>query len=387
MSHQTLKALNDVVPGHQGQFPPVVVKFCDALYNLSVQKKPVLPQNSEVARQHICAYLAAEKYHERMDMTTPSLNMIPVPPKVATRVLEDFRNNLLGEISTPSSSPVSTPRKKNQTNLTSGRSYSPSATPSGSPRHVRVTTPHKSSPLKRLRDAATEEDDPQTTKKRSLEALRDADSPFNPKHKLPVAAKRDMNSPTPPILDESAYKAQYRSEKRQMSLSEFVALCNHFYIPANITSQMIQTFVAQRHRYAKKSEWLLGCGMVHAAYTRINHRLLRLKIGALGMFQNQLFQYQIGGLARWNMLLWCNIVENTVREEPWIGEIEKIYVYNNAHSEKEVRLRELGAHTASEWKLMRRFGSMIEAADIEKQEKYYNLWTSRAKEMVGIQQK
>lgn len=391
MSHQTAKALTDVVPGHQGLFPAVVVKFTDALYNLSVQKKPVLPQNSEVARQHICAYLAAEKYHERLDMATPSLNMIPVPPKVATRVIDEFRNSLMGELSTPSSSPASTPRGKRTINAGSGGFRSPvtpsgaSTSPSGSPRRAMSATPHRSSPLKRLRES---QNDDEISPKRTQKNLRDVDSPFNPKTKDAALLERELESPTPPILDDAAYKAQYRSEKRQLSLGEFVSMCNHFYIPADITAQMLQTFVAQRHRFAKKSEWLLACGMVHAAYVRINHRLLRLKMGARSLFQNQLLQYQVGGLARWNMLLWCNIVDNTLKDEPWISTIENTYVYNNSTTEKVLRLRELEAKSGPKAHLMARFGAMIGAGDMShlpQQDEYYNRWTARAKQMVSVE--
>lgn len=394
MSHQTAKALSDVVPGHQGPFSAVVVRFADALYNLSVQKKPVLPQNSEVARQHICAYLAAEKYHERLDMATPSLNMIPVPPKVAMRVIDEFRNSLMGELSTPSSSPASTPRGKRTTIIGSGGSKSPqtpsgvSTSPSGSPRRIGSATPHKSSPLKRLRETAQDEDGDFRSSKRTQKNFRDVESPFNPKTKDTTLPERDLESPTPPILDDAAYKAQYRSEKRQMSLGEFVSMCNHFYIPADITAQMLQTFVAQRHRFAKKSEWLLACGMVHAAYVRINHRLLRLKMGARSLFQNQLFQYQVGGLARWNMLLWCNIVDNTLKDEPWINSIENTYVYNNSTTEKAVRLREVEAKAGPHGHLMARFGAIIDACDMSylpQQDEYYNRWTARAKQMVGVE--
>ena len=395
MSHQTAKALSDVVPGHQGPFSAVVVKFADALYNLSVQKKPVLPQPSGVARRHICAYLAAEKYHERLDMTTPSLNMIPVPPKVAMRVIDEFRNSLMGELSTPSSSsPASTPRGKRTINVGSGGSPangSPSGvstSASGSPRRLGSATPHKSSPLKRLRETAQDQDGEFESSKRTQKNLRDVDSPFNPKTKDIPPSGRDLESPTPPILDDAAYKAQYRSEKRQMSLVEFVSMCNHFYIPADITAQMLQTFVGQRHRFAKKSEWLLACGMVHAGCVRINHRLLRLKMGARSLFQNQLFQYQVGGLARWNMLLWCNIVDNTLKDEPWINTIENTYVYNNSTTERAVRLREVEAKNGLNGQLMARFGAMIDASDmsyLSQQDEYYNRWTARAKQMVGVE--
>lgn len=382
MSHHTAQALSDVVPGHEGPFPPVVVRFANALCSLSVQKRPVLPQNAEVARHHICAYLAAEKYAERTDMAAPSLNMIPVPPKIATRVIDEFRNSFMAELGTPASSPATTPRANKVVNFASGESGSPNlarSTPNGSPRRLAATTPHKSSPLKRVRKAATGEDSTEPTPKRSLAMLRDADSPFNPKTN-PLDRPRGLESPTPPA-DDAAYKVQYRSDKRHMSLSEFVAICNHFYIPAVYTAQMLRTFVSQRHRYAKKSEWLLACGMVHAAYVRINHRLLAQKMGARTDFQNQLFQYQVGGLARWNMLLWCNIVDSTVRDEPWIAAIENTYVYRDAGGDVAARVAEADARSGPQWRLMARFGSMIDQdVHLANQEKYYKTWTARAKE-------
>ena len=88
------------------------------------------------------------------------------------------------------------------------------------------------------------------------------------------------------------------------------------------------------------------------------------------------------------MLLWCNIVDNTLKDEPWINTIENTYVYNNSTTERAVRLREVEAKNGLNGQLMARFGAMIDASDmsyLSQQDEYYNRWTARAKQMVGVE--
>lgn len=365
---QAKQSLKDVIPTHQADVQPQLLSYIDSLYQISLQKKPLLPNRSEVARYHICAYLAVEKYQNMFDLPEPVQNKIPAQPKIVDKILDDFRANLMGEIRSVSSTPLGSPRAQKSPSKSSNYS-----TPLSTPSKLHHTSPLKfqtpnltkvkiSSPLKRLQALRDEDSEPKK-KRKSSEILNDEESPFNPKIGSPVGSQ-----------------TIYKYDKKHITIPDFISFCNNFYIPADITPMMIETFLENKHKFTKKSEWLLGCGMVYAAYVRINKVLLEKKIGAKTQFQNQLFQYQKGGLMKWNMLLWCNIIEDSVKDTPWIIELEKRYIYGYGELEDEIRIREIKTKIGEGWELAERFGSMItgnQLLDSESQNKYYKTWTER----------
>lgn len=138
--------------------------------------------------------------------------------------------------------------------------------------------------------------------------------------------------------------------------------------------------MSQRHKFLKKNEWLLACGLVHAAYIRINSKLLERTIGKKTELQDQLFQYQKGGLMKLNMVMWINIIEESVKSEPWIVDLELKYVHNNWSAEDNSKTREVEGKLGRGYELLEQFGSMINPSnmfDKATQESYYRRWTSR----------
>lgn len=363
MSNSQLKqSLRDIIPTLEGIFPTEVISCADTLYLLSLQQKPVLANRAEIGRYHICAYLAAEKYQEALGLPEPSLTKIPLQPKVATKLLDDFRENLLFQIRSATSTPRSSPRKAKST-------YS---TPISTPTRVRdsqatTNTPKISSPLKRLQELRDS-----TPKRQKPSEFKDVESPFNPKATSQSPSQSAQSLPSKkPVL--------YKYDRKHVTIVDFISFANNFFVPSTITPRMVETFLVHRHKFAKKSEWLLACGMVHAAYTRINHTLL-LKMGAKLQLNNQLFQYQKGGLMKKNMQLWNDIVDDWIKQEPWILDLEQQYMYQNLSKEESKLSQEKEARIGPGWELMADFGAMITGDilyDSNHQNDYYDTWTGR----------
>lgn len=397
MNAQLKKSFQDVIPSHQGSLPTEVINCADSLYNLSMQSKPNLPRGADIARYHICAYLAAEKYLDLLNILQPVSTTIPVAPKILFKLLDDFRENLLYQIRSATSSPQTTPRKpkvnlrgsnqkvSNQKgspitspfNPASESPFNPVSNPSASPFNpsgsgdtsngtkltASPTKPRVSSPLKRLQQLQDEETTPK--KRKSVGGVRDVDSPFNP--------KKILDSPKSPTV--------YKYDRKHVSIGDFISFANNFYIPSTITPRMVETFLVHRHKFVKKSEWLLACGMIHAAYIRINNKLLKTKMGAKAEFNDQLFHYQKGGLMKWNMVLWCDIVDDWIKDEPWVLEIEKKYVYQSQSLEELQVQQEKEARIGAGWELIEQFGTMIHGEymfESDTQCKYNKTWIDNA---------
>lgn len=371
MSTSQLKlSLKDIIPTHPEPYPPQLVSFADYLYLLSLQKNPVLPNRAEIARCHFCAYLAAEKYQRSLKLPEPSVRKIPVQPKLIEKFLDDFRVTLLNQERSASASPTTSPTKRRTQrtlNFTTPTS-SPSKITKLSP--MKHTTPKISSPLKKLqalRDQELKQAGPDSTPA-SLD-INDEESIFNQKE----ASEASESVPNTPSTPTTKYV------KRQITIADFISFANNFFIPASITPKMVESFVSHKHKFTKKNEWLLACGMINAAYVRINHQLLQKTIGAKSQFQNQLFQYQKGGLMRWNMLLWCNIIEDAIKDEPWISEIEQNYIFGKSPLHEDIEKREIDAKLGPGWELFERFGSMSHPNvqfDSGPQNLYHHTWTN-----------
>lgn len=353
---QVKQSIKDVLPSLAEPYPPQLVKFTESLYSLSMQKQPVLANRAEIARFHICAYLSAEKYKDSLNLPDPEISKIPVQPKVVGKIIDDFRVNLLNGVRSPTTSPASSPRKRGQSPFTT-----PTKRSRPNPELVNIaTTPKLSSPLKRLQ--AVRDESPKTP----LSALHDVESPFNPKTKSPT--KSAPSTPSTPRY------------QKQISISDLTMFANNFYIPSTVTPRLVESFLDQRHKFIKKSEWLLACGLIHAAYIRVNHQILDSKMGAKTQFQDQLFHYQKGGLMKWNMILWINIIEDSTKNEPWIVELERKFVDGTWNAKGDPRPREIEVKLGKEWEVLEKFGSMITANvmfDTKSQDEYYKTWSKR----------
>lgn len=375
---QLLQSLRDVLPTHSGDFPPQLVSYVDSLYLLSTQKIPVLPLRADVARYHLCAYLGVERCQEKLKLPHPLLQKIPAQPKVVERLLEDLRENVVS-----GNSPTSTPRK---------RPISPSKLPA-----KRHNVPKISSPLKKLQSLADSSpkaadfamESPFNPKSTSLTAEEDTpiknktaqESPFQ-SSKSPV--KTPKKSPLKRTLSATASPGSPRYV-RHLTIADFISFANNFYIPSSVTPQMVESFMAEKHKFTKKNEWLLACGLVHAAYIRINDKLIQNTIGKKTELQDQLFQYQKGGLMKSNMVMWINIIEETVKVEPWMVDLEVKYVHNNWSQEDNSQVRELHAKLGRGWDLLQGFGSMINPLvmfDKKSQLDYFSTWTNKLRAKV-----
>ncbi|CAK7897378.1 hypothetical protein CAAN1_04S02784 [[Candida] anglica] len=367
MSIQVKQSIKDIIPTQPDPLPAKLIAHTDSLYKLSLSKLPKIPNKAEIARYHICAYLSIEKLRVNLELPEPVQDKIPIQPKLLERVLDDFRVKVMG--GSPSSTPKSSPTKN------------PMLSPTKASHNPKI-----SSPLKRLQELR---DEPQTPSKKlkmgsspsgSKTTPFDMESPFNPKSIVDLA---------PPDSPSSSVPASPSRSKRVVQIPDLIAFANHFYIPATVTPQLLASFGRIQQKFAKKNEWLLACGMIHATYIRINHRLLEKRIGARSEFQDQLFQYQKGGLMKWNMLIWCNIVDDLVYKENWVRELERQYSSNTRKNlqTSETWEKEQNAKLGPE-RVLERFGAMIDSSmmfEKKSQQDYYDTWKSRVLEKISIE--
>ena len=361
---QLSQSLKDILPTYLGEYPAQLVSYIESLYHLSLQKLPVLPNKADVARFHLCTYLAVERCQDRFNLPDPLQQRIPLQPRHVEKLLDDLQDKVVGGIN----SPHTTPRK---------RPYTPVSLP-----NKRLAQPKVGSPLKKLQALAEE------STEAKISELRNADSPFNPIEKKGLNPKSPFRTPRKSpsksgLSSPTAASPGTPRYIRHLTIADFISFANNFYIPASITPQIVECFTAEKH---KKNEWLLACGLIYVAYVRINHKLLDSTIGKKTELQDQLFQYQKGGLMKWNMVMWLNIIEESVRGEPWVVDLELKYVHNDWSVEDTSREREVQAKLGRGWELYESLGSMITPSvmfDKPSQESYYNTWTSRLLEKLS----
>lgn len=342
---QLTQSLRDILPTFSGDYPPQLVAYIDSLYQLSLQNFPVLPNKADVARYHLCAYLAVQRCQSRYALPEPLVQRIPLQPKYVNKLLADIEEKVVS-----AASPPTTPRKRKMASLPA--------------KHA----PGVGLPLKKLQKADFDT---------SPTELRDQASPFNIK-----SSPAKPVTPRKPKLSAPATPSSPRYI-RHLTLADFVSFANNFYIPAGVTPHIVETFMAEKYKFAKKNEWLLACGLVHAAYVRINHKLLNSTIGKKSELQDQLFQYQKGGLMKANMVMWLNIVEEAVKSEPWIVDLELKYVHNVWSAEDTSKEREIVAKLGRGYDLLLAFGDMECPSvmfDKPSQAEYYATWTARVRE-------
>ncbi|EGW34730.1 uncharacterized protein SPAPADRAFT_145126 [Spathaspora passalidarum NRRL Y-27907] len=366
---QLKRSLRDVLPTYQGEFPPKLLDYIASLYQLSLRKQGVLPNKAEIARYHLCAYSVAEKYQEKFDLPSPQITRIPIQPKLVGKLLDDFRE-FIDQVSA-ASSPNTSPRKRR------ADVEDPVTPTKGSkvvPGQFTKSAPKVGSPLKRLQQLQKE--DTPGSKKQKTGVLKDIESPFNQKttspSKSPFNKKNNREgSPSSPHV--------YKYDKKNVSISDFITFCNNFYIPAQTSAKMTETFLMHKHKFVKKSEWLLAAAMVRTAYIRINHKLLSSKVGEEQKFLDLLFQYQKGGLMRWNLALWYDIVDDWMKDEQWLIDIEKQFMYGTETSQEMKVVTERRARIGEGWDLMERLGAMLHGDvlyESKPQQNYYDTWSS-----------
>lgn len=347
-SNQTKQSIKDIIPSYSGENSSRLSTYIDSLYNLSLRKSSTLPNNAEIGRYHLCTYVIAEKFQTIFNLPTPDVRRIPIQPQVVSRLLSEFREmvNQMSAASTPTSSPkkrISSPLKNSTPN--------------------RLDLKQSGSPLKKLK-AAAEDDGNSTDSERSSHRTKQNDSPFVTKARTPV-------------------KRNYRYEFKLVLLGDFITFCNTFYIPRKYTVQMLSTFYLHKHKFVKKTDWSLACGILYTAYIRINHKLLHDKVGAKAEFMNLLLQYQKGALLKSDLQSWCTLVEDWIRGEPWVQDIEKQYMYGTEALMENTLKNEYIGMIGEGWDLMERFGAMIHGEVLyqsDTQNEYFATWSRR---MIG----
>lgn len=372
-SLQVKESLKDIIPTFSGDYPAPLLSYIDSVYNLSLQKIPILPHKADVARHHLCAYLAVERYSDKFSLPAPIPQRIPLHPKLLEKVLAEIQERVVSHVS----SPTSTPTKARGLVLPVKRSY----------------TPTVSSPLKKLHKAKKENPEPSASFTQESpfnlgadpRPLLNTESPFNPKRKeqsmspLKNSMKTPKGSPARLALSSPGSPRYIR----HLTVADFISFANNFYIPSNVTPQLLETFLAEKHKFIKKNDWLLACGIVHAAYIRINNKIIQKYVGKKSEFQDQLFQYQQGGLMKANMVMWINIIEESLKNEAWVLDLELKYVHNDWSSEDTTRDREIQGKLGRGWEIFQMMGAMINpslAFDKPSQQDYYNTWTERVME-------
>lgn len=362
--NQVKQSIKDVIPAFQGLYPSQLISFAEYLYLSSLQRLPMIANKGEVARYHLCAYLAVEKYQETLNLPEPSDQMIPVKPSLRQKLLDDFRALLVYQERSASVTPRSSPRKTKVLKLL------PKSSPFSTPDNKRpLSVSRKSSPLKKLQALADLDNN-------------DTDLPENLHGASPLKANVG-NSPFNPV--RGSQTPGTKSEKKVVTIPELVEFANNFFIPASVTPLLIKSFLNHKHKLRKKNEWLLACGLISAVYTRINYKLLQKTLSAKSQFQNQLYQYQKGSLPKWNMILWCDLIDNAVKNEPWILALENKYVHGVNEPQVSV-IDELNAKYGQGWDLMQTLGFMINPSvsyTSTFQTDYYNTWSNRALNMLN----
>lgn len=380
-SVQIKQSLRDILPNHHGDFPPKLLDYINSLYQLSTRKTRVLPNKAEIARYHLCTYLVVERYKDMFNLPEPDIMRIPIQPRLVSKLLDDFRE-LIDQIASSSaaSSPRSSPRKAKVA------FQEPPTTPSR-PSTTTTYTPVSGSPLKRMRQIQNEDDDPEVTpntKRTKQQRLKDIESPFNPKKIQSTPTKLDENNKE----QKSPSRRSYFYDRKTVLLLDFISFCNNFHIPAEISAKMVQSFLIHKHKFVKKSDWWLATAMIHAAYIRINNKLLSSKVGAKNEFLELLFQYQKGGLVQKNFQFWCDTVNDWIKDEQWVVDMEKKYMYTRESMEEANEIAETKARIGEGWDLLCQFGAMVNGEmlfESDTQKEYYETWSKSVLDAVEVE--
>lgn len=363
MSKQVKFVIQELLTGHNEPIDSSLIHFIDLVYSTSLKNIPQLKQ-AEASRLHLAAYVAIDRLKHRLNLPDPERRVIPCPPKLIDKYLMEFRVKVLEVLTTPSSSPNTTPRKVRM---------SPSKLPYKLPtKHL----PTRSSPLKSSRINA--------------ELLAAAAESDEEEEYIPKRAKPDLQPDSPMTSNKSPepLKRSVLYDRRIVTLPDFVRFANTFHIPDVVTTKLLNSFARHRDKYKKKTEWIIACGLVYGAYRRINHQLLDKQLGELKKVQDQIHRCQKGGINRDQLELYLGVVDDYVKEELWVRELERDYMGLVAGDDMyKVERQEHESLTAGtrdqlhQNKLVQQLGGIITGADeyhLETQSQYLATWKENA---------
>lgn len=295
-------AVKDVLPNFTDKIPSKLTDYTENLYMKSNSKLGgVLKPTEEIARYHICAYIAVEKLADRLSLPEPSTDKIPIPPKNLARLVNDFRNGLsnLSPVKGNSSpfkgtEPLTPTRKRTKQIL---------ATPSSSKKLKLDASPAMSPMTPRRRG--------RPPKNATLENV----SPFKSPAKSPVKSPGRPRKYSPLKTDVKS-----PSKKAQLSPAQIIAFCKKFHLPDEVITNILKSF---NFYYGKISnQWCLLCGLVNMAYNVINTSELDSKIGARSKFFNDLHHFQNGGIVKQELHFWLKLVDDILAGEKWIQDLQ-----------------------------------------------------------------
>ncbi|KAG7884923.1 hypothetical protein KL938_001180 [Ogataea parapolymorpha] len=314
MSQLILSALRDVIPTLPEPYPREVVDYANYMYISSKQTCPLAAQ-MEIARFHLCCFLAVEKLKDKFDLPDPNLNRIPAPKRKAAAVLEEFRNQLTGR--KRHVEPPITPSKRRIIEL---------ATPESTPgkRRANALTP-RSTPSKTRNMLATPESTPRSLKTeiKNEQPLYIGSAAKSLQDKL-LAAADEIKGPSKRGR-KKGFKMLSMADRSLnddtiITTAHLISFCNKFYLPEDITKNILKTYT--NYYYRTKSPWGLLCGLVSIAFLRLNREKVDAKMGFKTQFFKNLQVHENGGLKYNELLDWIALVEKLCETEKWVRDLE-----------------------------------------------------------------
>lgn len=87
---------------------------------------------------------------------------------------------------------------------------------------------------------------------------------------------------------------------------------------------------------------------------------------------------------KWNMVMWLNIIEEAVKGEPWIIDLELKFMRNDWSVEDTTKEREILTKVGDGWEMYVLSGAMVTPAVMfssKRQSDYYETWSGRLREI------
>lgn len=352
---QALDSLKDIVFSYNDEILDKLTKFTEALYQLSLQKIPNLNSKHEVARYHVCAFLAAEKYSRILGLKETNMSNIPVVPNVLKKLIINFRERLINNVDICFFNTKKKQERENKNILETEKIQTPFFTPLNTTEGLNKDTDNYvfETPIKQNNN--NNEND--SIKKGNDLRSSDCSTMKNPK---------GFYTPT----------LKSKNKKKNISVIEFIAFAYEFKIPCDKISVMTKFFLANKHRTHKNSDWSLACGIIYSFYKKLNIKEMHKKMDAESSLINRLFQYQKGGLMKSDIKLWCSIVDEWVNQSLGFFNFE----HDLCDSEDYLKIKENEKRIGSHWELFKKSGAMLSGDtiyDSYSQKKYYKFWSKK----------
>lgn len=290
-------AIRDVAPHVAGEIPTELRQLTSRLYASSKQRIQLRPQE-EVARHHLCAIVAVQRHLHTLNITAPSLDGVPLPPKTAEALLTTFIKQLESPsvTSTPTATPMATPQSNRVRELELVNTTTPSPSPS---KRGKGRPPGSKSKSKFMKDLT-----------KSLPSLL-------------------HNDKTKTNITESLIDTQ--QHMLLLSSREITVLCNKFQLDSALTHNVIATYTKYWNKVA--NEWTLICGLILNCYNIIHHQLLDEVVGTRSEVERTMFSLQSGGLMRGDVHRSADVVLPLIVHQRWFKELKRQHGFVDAAQE------------------------------------------------------